>query len=294
MTDEEGTNATFVNTVIRSVVPRLHAWLNSIDIRESDDIQLPSTEVYLHFDMAPHFGNSETTWLHDRFCQTYLDQWATSSLKQEWQYVFENTDAPLAMDQMKLRRVDGDQLSREIAKRKVSEEKDYRESIAEPSHFVSKALDLLSNGNHVAATTIFDVLCQMNPSSGSAFSNRGFCRIQFDPEAAAKDFDTAEKLGVNNLGKLLVLGNKLLCFNILERNASALEIAENWWEDRSDCDMVGMTFDCYMWDVNSSVPKVVAVKDIRAYICALASIVASKVGNQAQADLWTLRQEQFF
>jgi hypothetical protein len=227
------------------------------------------------------YRDNLNTWIHDRFCQTYLDSWRTDSLFREWAYVNCETVAPCSPAQMATRRIDANLLAREIARRATSDRLGGGHGFVIPSKYVERALALIGRGETAAAAAIFDVVCEASPRSGEAFNNRGFCRLPDNATAALQDFEKAASLGMG--GTPTTVGNRMLALFRLGRFATALEVAETWWSNTRVA-----TGKSFMWDFDDSLNRIIEVDGLE-YVAELASVIAETSGDSLSHSRWRSR-----
>jgi hypothetical protein len=129
-----------LNLLMTDVRGRIQQWLLNLD---SDAILsgiTPEPDEYMVLPLAHEGEGSANTWIHDRFCQTYLDSWRTDSLFRDWAYVNCETVAPCSPAQMATRRIDADLLAREIARRATSDRLGDGHGFVIPSKYVQERL----------------------------------------------------------------------------------------------------------------------------------------------------------
>ena len=222
-------------------------------------------------------------WIFERFTSTYLESWATSSLRHEWQYLHGRQTPPCNSGQLGLRRIDARHLAAVIADRTISDRGDRSDALA-ISKYVGVATELLASGQRDAAVHIFDMACSLSPGSGEAHNNRGFCRLPDDPETAIADFKLARGLGVSD--PLVAAANQSLALHKVGRNASALKIAADTWPG-------GMANEnsATMWDFRAVEPSLITI-DSQLYLAELAAEIAQRSGDIASAGTWITRAHE--
>jgi hypothetical protein len=184
---------------------------------------------------------------------------------------------------MATRRIDPDQLAREIARRATSDRLGGEHGFVIPSKYVEQALELIERGETAAAAAIFDVVCEASPRSGEAFNNRGFCRLPDDPAAALHDLEKAASLGMD--GAPTTVGNRMFALSRLGRYATALEVADAWWSSsRSAAGRI------YMWDFHHDGNLVMKVDPVE-YVADLASEIGQSSGDAVSHSRWRKRLE---
>ncbi len=254
-------------------IEALRAWETPTP-EEFDEVVVPSTDPT---------NDTLQRWIFERFTSTYLESWATSSLRHEWQYLHGRQTPPCNSGQLGLRRIDARQLSVVIADRTTSDPGDRSDAFA-ISKYVGVAADLLASGQRDAAVHIFDMACSLSPGSGEAHNNRGFCRLPDDPEAALVDFERARALGVSD--PLVAAANRSLALHRLGRNASALKVAADAWPGG-----MAANNDATMWDCRAVEPSLLTI-DSQLYLAELGAEIAQRSGDVASAGTWIARIQE--
>lgn len=156
----------------------------------------------------PEFHELERgRWLFDRFTNTYLHDWERSSLDLEWRYVHSSVRGCGSSEEMAKRRVEVDQLAREIADRSVVERnatQDRAKRIA-PEDFTSVILDHLNAGRYIAAVTLLDGIRQLRPTDELVLNNLGFCQIAINLEEAIETLN--ESIAMSRRPSSLTVAN---------------------------------------------------------------------------------------
>jgi hypothetical protein len=266
---------------LMEIQPKLRSWLQQLELEDLFGGLEYEVEDILSQHGAEDIRDAKMRWIFDRFCTTYLEDWRDDSLHQEWRYLRGELVAPCENFQMESRRIEGNRLSTVIANR-ATNLKQTHGALVSPSQYVTKALEFLSRGEWVAATAIFDVICKVNPLSGEAYNNRGFCELPFRPNDALRDFDRANDLGREGFAN--TSANKVYALFLLERMSSALEVANSWWERDKKIDT-----SSWMWDFHNSEFTIVWVESCSVYLAELAIHICEQVGDNVAKGMWKSR-----
>ncbi len=262
---------------------RVAGWMGRLDMVDLIDWKVPTHEQFAALSWEPEPVETAHTWLFDRFSQTYLDSWHTSSLKREFRYMHGQEPGACSPSQMRTRRIKKEDLAEEIARRFASDDDGADGAgVGYSGKYVGVAVDLLKKGERASATAIFDVVCRTSPRSADAFNNRGFCRLPDEPAEALTDFEHAMKLGAKDFA--LTVANRVLALHRLDRNATALEVAEETWGALRKSNGTS-----YLWDFTKPDAVLIEVEDCRAYLADLAATVAESSGDSARGIRWRER-----
>ena len=265
-------------------IGRIVAWMRSATLADLVRWRTPTPDELRDLPVAGSESTSSVQmWVHERFTSTYLENWSTTSLYHEWQYLHGHRPAPCSPNQQALRRIDKNQLSVVIAERATADDRTRGGDNYVVSKYVGVAIDLLNKGERTAAFNVFDMACNFSPQSADAHNNRGFCCLPDDPGQALEDFETARELGPSD--PLTTAGNQVLALHMLDRNASALKVATDAWA-LDDSRSQGT-----MWDFRVDEPTLVST-DTRLYLADLASEVARRSGDASSAAEWQVRVDR--
>ncbi|MGB7962628.1 MAG: hypothetical protein WCF12_06665 [Propionicimonas sp.] len=221
--------------------------------------------------------DGQARWMIDRFTETYLRDWAETSLHHEYQYLRGRQDPPVSVGEMMRRQLTKSDVDRELARRAVEGS---RSRLAEVK---SQAIGLLSAGRRREAAALFDAARILEPQDAEAHNNYGFCTTPDDPEVALGALVRAEELGITT--KPLNLLNQSIALRLLGRVADALTTAE-----RAHDQLGGRSEPAWLWgNLGSSDEPNIEYFDLRTYICRLGLDLAEEVGEEEQQDLWQNR-----
>jgi tetratricopeptide (TPR) repeat protein len=258
-------------------------WLDTLSLSDLLDWSSPTSEQFAKVLATPTLKHASTSqlWTFERFTKTYIEQWTTDSLQFEWKWLHGATPAPCSRISMKARRLKADDVARTIADRFTSANPLNRNAELIVGRYVPMAVELLQSGERVAAAAVFDVACELSPSSADAHNNRGFCRVPDEPSEALADFEHALLLGPSN--PPVTIANKVLCLHKLGRNTTALKVAEDAWESLED----GNT--ATLWDYSSKGASLLQDAQPRYYLAGLAARIAALSGDSLSATIWKAR-----
>lgn len=265
------------------LMPRITTWLNHLALEDVCLWRPPSNAATLT-EAGPNAASATSgtgEWALDRFCKTYLAEWSTQSLHMEWEYLHGRQAAPCSPRQMQFRRVGRTEVAEAIADRATTLDGKPTDEAFAVSKYSSVAQDLLRKGERAAAVSLFDMACELLPQSAEARNNRGFCLLMDNPERAIVDFEAARMLRYHN--PFVSAGNLMLALHRLDRNTSALKLADDTWALEHRLSGPAAT----MWDFRSSEPTLIQI-DAVLYLADLARTIAA--GAEEERG-WNARYE---
>ncbi len=163
-------------------------------------------------------------WLCDRFLKTFLTDWSTDSLKAEWAYLHGRAIAPCPAEEMRVRKVDEDDIARVLADRVALKT---NIPVIQTHGFVLIAVDLLREGKRASAAALFEAIIASEPDHAEAHNDFGFCILPDNPQRALFALQRAAELGFDEPANY---GNRILAFALLGRLTPALDLAERFAE----------------------------------------------------------------
>ncbi|WP_155373305.1 tetratricopeptide repeat protein [Catellatospora vulcania] len=204
-------------------VGKIAAWNRSLSIDEIAAWNLPSTGFFSTAEPVMPFTIGNSGWIFDRFTRTYLSDWLDKSLACEWRYLRSDVRGCARSDQMKIRRIGIDELSREMAGRFADHaDQEERREFVNPGGFKLLAIEKLRAGSFEAAATIFEGLLNLRPDDPETMNNYGFCLMPLDLERARNLITKAISLA--NRPPTIWYANLVLC-HILEGQMEKAEEA---------------------------------------------------------------------
>lgn len=225
-------------------------------------------------DAAPH------RWIVDRFLTTYYDDWETSSLHFEWQYLHGEILPPCPVESFSVRRTTAEEIAGIIAERAT---KGAQKKASTPlSRYVFAAVDLLRSGNRDTAASLFEVVIRFEPTNAEAHNNLGFCLLPDRPSDALYHFERASELGWGR--NPFSLGNRIYALAKLGRLTSALELAEDFFNT------FGPSFAVYgwMWSFDDEA-KLLDVEDAGHYVRGLVFAITERAADPSLSAKWAAR-----
>ncbi|MGC4850338.1 tetratricopeptide repeat protein [Micromonospora sp. DT15] len=170
-----------------ALVRRVRAWNKTQSLEDlSMWVPPPATILSGHFERTPASVLNRGKWIIDRFTKTYLAEWSTASLHLEWNYIHSSEPGCAARPEMDLRRLDVNDVAREISKRTVNDQpgRDTEPSAVQLQDFTAIAVDFLESGRFESAVAIYEGLERLRPSDNLIVNNLGFCLMPIDASRA--------------------------------------------------------------------------------------------------------------
>ncbi len=240
---------------IKNLIDRIFTWASTASFSRLIDWELPiEIDSIESHQILPRPPDAKGQWMWDRFTKTYLDKWATESLRKEWEYIHGKEKAPCSSNEMMIRVVSIEQLSKVMADRLAYSEQrpstladNFPSTLAD--NFVIQAVKFLKEGRRSDAVTLFRAAVLKEPDSAKAYNNLGFCLLPDDPNRALRCFEKALKL--NGVDIRLVNVNRILALAVLGRRASAIDLAQSFLGSDNVSDYV----HSWLWDYDSLLGK---------------------------------------
>jgi hypothetical protein len=276
------TDSSETNFFLHEAFSRLESvsnYLVQCDVEELIDWQPPTAPVNLTSNWEP---SDKAIWVTDRFTNAYLQEWAMPSLRLEWKWLHGEETAPCASREMQCRAIDSARLAEEIASRVTKDSDQGMPGVREAEHLIAPTLKMLQDGKRREAAAVFEALVRATPRNAVARNNRGFCLLIDDPRDALVELERANDFGFPS--RSLNVANRMFALHRLGRVATALELAEEFYDDPSYSDD-----SVFLWSITSEEPEIENIKDVTIYICDLARMAAEGAGDTKAARLWTDR-----
>ncbi|MCU1437959.1 MAG: hypothetical protein JWP66_1046 [Naasia sp.] len=269
-----------------SLHEHLLGWLHLASLDDVIDLIAPSPS---DFTAAAPLADEDLdihVWIADRLTKVYLGDWALSSLRLEWRYQHGQLPPPLDPQLMNMRRINENDLARYLVDASCQQEVTQAPRRVDADQFVNTALDLLRDGRRAAAAALFHTIVQSDPGNAAAANNFGFCVLPENPELALQYLIRADKFGYNS--PIINIANRVLALHLLERHASALALAEQWWVERPTDEITGSV---YLWDLKrlTFTEAHVTHTEPAKYIAELARRVAARTDDAAAEATWNSR-----
>lgn len=236
---------------------RLDAWIETSSIEDVLTWKPPSSDAEL---LAADFDVEDVeawTWLVDRFTQTYLDRWSTSSLKCEYRFVQGAWDPGISTEVLAERAVAHEEIATALADRSIASD-----DLIDPAtlaSFTDQALSLLDEGQRTAAAALFNAARMLKPKDLRAQNNYAFCVLIDKPEEArALLLDVVER-GEARVSTV-ALCNLALAESLLGETDAALGFCERAYRDESQAKAYLWTRRQNEWIVERIIPRTWAVR----------------------------------
>lgn len=171
---------------------KIELWNRSRTLEQLTAWKSPTLEEWNAIPMPAKMGkpftqHKHSSWIFNRFTTTYLSDWIDESLHAEWDYLHSREGGCVPRAEMALRRVDVNELAKEIARRFVEEKDSAVEtdtSRLDPIEFQKVALKHLAAERFEAAAAIYEGLNILRPDDLDVLNNLGFCLIPTDRQRA--------------------------------------------------------------------------------------------------------------
>ena len=178
---------------VRSLGKRVAGWVSQASFRDLLEWRLPNPSEWDGFpELEVGTRVCESRWLADRFLLTYLQDWHTATLHDEFRWIRGERQGGIPAELLELRSVPQDRLNAEVAKRAVDGE------AHDPRALLTTAVDYLRVGDVDQAVALFQgaLAAAPNPWVRNCLA---FCLIPTDPAGAefmfrellAEDYDPA-------------------------------------------------------------------------------------------------------
>lgn len=132
----------------------------------------------------------EIQWFVDRFSETYLYNWHSSSWTREWRWIHSARPGCCPPGHMRDRVIDDNELAGILADQACAREDNdtarrFREdSKIHVAQFTAVALDTIKSGNVSEAVALYRAIIHVVPDDWQAANNLGFCLIPVSPREA--------------------------------------------------------------------------------------------------------------
>jgi tetratricopeptide (TPR) repeat protein len=172
------------------------AWLHSAPVDDLLEHRLGQSADQLRARVAdiPRRRDVDTVWLVERFTETFVDRWQSTSWRQEYRYLHLERKGCCLPGVMRERVVDEQQIAgylAEIGCRHIDGHEDTSDRPISVAEFTSIALGAISRGNRSEAAAIYRSIGLVRPDDGTVANNLGFCLLPDDPQEARHCFERA-------------------------------------------------------------------------------------------------------
>jgi len=161
---------------------RVAGWISQAELRDLLRWNLPTRsewEALPEIDVGSKICESQ--WLADRFLLTYVGDWYTASLHEEFKWARGANATAVPPEYVDLRSVPADRLNAEIAVRAVEG------GGRDPRSLLMTGVEFLQNGDHEQAIALFQGALTVSPSTWVR-NCLAFCLVPSDPAGAALMF----------------------------------------------------------------------------------------------------------
>lgn len=232
---------------IRKAIDCIITWVNTVSFDGLIGWKLPlQLDSIIEAHQRLPTPGADGQWIWDRFTVTYIEEWATDSLRREWEYIHGEKRAPCHSKEMLRRMISEKQLAKVMADR-LAHSDQQRFTLADD--FVKQAVKFLEEERRLDAVILFKAAVLKEPKSPKAHNNLGFCLLPDDPRKALQCFEKA--LELDGVDIQLVNVNRILVLALLGRRASAMDLAQSFLDSDSASDLV----HSWLWDYDSLLRK---------------------------------------
>lgn len=240
----------------------------------------PPAELLGGVERQSDASEKEFLWFVERFTKTYLSDWSDESLALEYKYVLEQwRPRHLPSELLMERDIKSEKICQEISGRAVHGKKTDPFALAV---LVERALEAIDEERRDVAAAIFTAARTIEPNDPSLANNLGFCLIPDDPVKALEILTEARSLGQESI---LNFANTVAAHVVLGDLESALRIC-----DEARAFGLRNTQVAWLWRLPLEGEPQVSEVGPASYICDLAILAASTLGNETLADSWRTRQ----
>lgn len=162
---------------------RAAAWVRTAELAELICWEVPEEKAWQSFEeelVDFREPPAQAKWLADRFLVTYLKDWSTVSLHEEYRWCTGHVECPVRRDSLDLRRVPREKLDAEIAKRAVESED---QPTSYQGDLVQRAVQLLQAERAEAAVALFQGALALSDDPWIQ-NGLAFCLLTVDPDEA--------------------------------------------------------------------------------------------------------------
>ncbi|WP_139186848.1 tetratricopeptide repeat protein [Arthrobacter crystallopoietes] len=237
----------------------------------------PPESVFRALPVFPRSRDEVGLWIWDRFTETDLNDWSTSSLLLEYRFAGGEQFGIAPARLLAERSIPSEAVARLALERTaMTKGRVVPPRGLQPMQFVRTAVERLREGNHRAAENIFSGLVELRPTDGEAWNNLGFCQLPTDP---AKATDSLKR------GAALLrpptppnVANQVLALHLTGRDSEALETSQAY---RLAYPRIAANHPSFLWrHVADGRPlQMISVKDVTSYLTDLEAHIQKSCGN---------------
>lgn len=259
---------------------RLQPWMADTEISEILRWTPPPAEMPESVEPQAGADYKEFLWFVERFTQTYLTDWTDDSLALEYRYVLEQWRPQYLPSELLLERdIRAEKVCREISSRTVHGRP--TDPVAQLV-LVERALEAIREQRRDVAAAIFTAARTLDPNDASLANNLGFCLIPDEPRRAIEVLAEARALGRTDL---LNFANTAAAHFVLGDLKGALEAC-----DEARTFGLKKTHIAWLWALPMQGELTVYESAPAVYICDLAIVAASNLGDEPLAEAWRTRR----
>ena len=208
-------------------------------------------------------------WLVDRFTQTYLHTWSPTSLNLEYAMLRGQAVPPFPLEVLRDRLVPIERVTTAIADRQLGKAAGIDPAVL--GALIEQAVELLQDGQRVAAAALFDAARAFNPDDPVVRNNYAFC-ILVDRPAEARVF-LERALGGRGNNDVVTLCNLALAAHLLGDQEAALRRTEEAFQSTH-----GATSGAYLWERDQDGDWAVGHVRVRDWLVHLGARVEALLG----------------
>ena len=187
-----------IEEVLSAVLPRVQQWAANASIDDPVNLTPPTREALASWSTGEPLDRNlleQYRWAVDHFAKTFFRDWKTTSLHYELRWLDGDILPPCPNELMLDRRVSREEITQEIARRTVYENRrpDPAESLV--YEMSRHALKLLRQGYCREAAAVFEFGVQQRLKDPDVRNNLGFCLIPIEPRRALEHLKAAANMG---------------------------------------------------------------------------------------------------
>ncbi|MGY6658587.1 hypothetical protein ACXIZN_41160 [Amycolatopsis sp. TRM77291] len=276
-----------IEKVVGAIMNAVYPWALSAPLDDLLALKPPSIEQLQAARLEPRPETvvlEQYRWIINRFAETHLSDWSTTSLHREHRWRSGNCPAPCPEALMNDREVIDHELNAEIARRAVNVELS-REPAGGPTglnrtmlaKLGMSALDLLRIGRTSEAAALFAFALHGSPDDAELLNNLGFCLIPDDPRNALHKLEEAARRNYEH--GAINLYNRALCKMLLGDLKACLDMVTAAWP-------LGEGKRASLWRPGPHGLKLRETVDTQHEIAHLAHRAASTLGDEDATKHW--------
>jgi hypothetical protein len=228
--------------------------------------------------------SQEYMWFVERFTKTFLADWTDESLALEYRYAMEGWHpACLPTELLLERNISATKVCQEISSRAVHGKKTNKDG---QIVLVERALEAIRGQRRDVASAIFTAARAIDATDDALANNLGFCLIPDNPEEALRVLAEARTLGRTSL---INFANTAAAHFVMGDLQKALEVC-----DEARAFGLKRSHVVWLWDLPVQGEPVLLERSPSRYICDLAVVIATIIGEESVADAWKVRRDYLY